>query len=153
MENELFPMGTELLEFQLLLASWNKTNMKNIFPGNIESVTIQQFHILMMIEKGGLHTISQMSEFIGLSKSGLSLSISRMVQEGYLRKEFPVGDEDGRKVYFFVSQKGEKAIADIMERYTLCFQKFYDSLIEEKQEDLKMGITLLKRVYRQEEKK
>jgi len=151
-EDESFSMGRKMLEFQFQLAAWNKANLKKVFFGNKENITIQQFHILMMIENGGLRTISEMSEFFGLSKSGLSLSVSKMVKDGYLRKEFPVGRQDGRKVYFFASERGQKAIADIMERYMVCFQKFYDSISKEKQEDLEMGITLLKRVYHQEEK-
>lgn len=113
---------------------WGRIHLDQVFSSNGKGdegkFTIQQFHILMHISKMGLNTVSDISNAMCLSKSSTSLSITKLVDKGFLKKEPPSANDDGRKIYFHLTEKGhtamkvtESALMDIASAY---FDSFND---------------------------
>lgn len=95
------------------LAYWSRLHLVEVFStngkGEETKLTTQQFHSLICIRDFGLNTVSLISEALCLSKSSASLSIAKMVEKGYLKKECPTKDDDGRKIYLHLTEKGHSA--------------------------------------------
>ncbi|WP_313528615.1 MarR family winged helix-turn-helix transcriptional regulator [Anaerotignum sp.] len=103
-----------LITLNINLVCWSRVHLEQVFStngkGEEEKLTVQQFHILLHIRDFGLNTVSDISDFFCLSKSSISLSISKLVVKGYLKKESPIKGDDGRKIYFYLTEKGNEAV-------------------------------------------
>ena len=101
-------LAKKLLDFQIQWGQWNKNMVGQVFNVNGKNniyLTFQQFIILMLVHKMDINTVSQMANLLNLSKSSLSLTLSKMEQENLLKKiPAPKGD-DGRKVYLCITDR------------------------------------------------
>lgn len=143
-------LAEKLFEFNLKLSNWDSSTYSKEFNRNGKGkycLSVRQFHILFITYKFGFSTVSQYQNIMNISKSSLSLTVSKLVEEGYLRREQPQEDDDGRKVYIYITDKGKAAADEVLERIMDLFCRFYDSLDEQKQEDLKIGIEKLNHVF------
>lgn len=116
-------LAKKMLDFQIQWGQWHKNMVNQIFNINGKSnidLTIQQFIILMLIHKMDINSVSQIAYLLNLSKSSISLTLSKMEKEDLLQKvPAPKGD-DGRKVYLYITEKGISALEE-REQKTLQF--------------------------------
>lgn len=110
------------------------------------NLTLQQFIILMLVHKMDITSVSQMAYLLNLSKSSLSLTLSKMEKENLLQKIPAPKGEDGRRVYLCVTQKGISALEEREQKTLQFFVDYCDSLSQQQREDLQMGIEKLSHV-------
>lgn len=142
-------LAKKMLDFQLQWGQWNKNMVNQVFNINGKSnidLTIQQFIILMLIHKMNINTISQMAYLLNLSKSSLSLTLSKMEKEDLLQKTPAPKGEDGRKVYLSVTEKGAAALEEREQKTLQFFIEYCDSLSEKQRKDLEIGIEKLSHI-------
>lgn len=116
-------LAKKMLDFQIQWGQWNKNVINQVFNINGKgdnNLTLQQFIILMLIHKMDITSVSQMACLLNLSKSSLSLTLSKMEKEDLLQKTPAPKGDDGRKVYLCVTQKGISALEE-REQKTLQF--------------------------------
>lgn len=150
MGEDVKELGKIIMEFNFEIARWNTCNYKKEFNVNgkgINRLTSRQFDILLVLYKQGYSTVSQFENMINISKSSISLTLAKLVKEGYLRREQPEGMGDGRKVYFYITEKGMQVVEEVRERVIEMFCDFYESLNQVQKKDLKIGIEKLKSVF------
>ena len=87
-----------------------------------------------------------MACLLNLSKSSLSLTLSKMEKENLLQKMPPPKGDDGRKVYLCVTQKGISALEEREQKTLQFFVEYCDSLSQQQREDLQIGIEKLSHV-------
>lgn len=143
-------LAEKLFAFNFQLAHWNSCYYNKEFNVNGRSglsLTARQFGLLLMTDKMGVATVTQFEEILGLSKSSLSLTISKLEREGYLQKEQHKNAEDGRKVFFSLTEKGKAELDRVNQRMIQIFEAFYNSLNSRQKRDLKIGIEKLDGVF------
>lgn len=143
-------LAAQIINFNFGFIQWSKNSFDNNFNINGKnnfSLTVRQFHILAVIHGWGVTTVSEMVEFTGISKSSLSLTITKLQKGGYVIKECHRSKDDGRKVYLSITPKGLEAVREANKRFMQSFYVFYKSLSDEKREDLKEGINKLNNVF------
>lgn len=122
-----------------IISLMKRTN--NILKTSFNSVeeemqlTRNQCHLLVSIEKHKYNTVSKLEKFLNSSGSTVSITVSKLVKGGYLMKEYPSGDEDGRIVYIRVTPKGKeilKKMNEIMKKIFVEFVSTYDVISREK---------------------
>lgn len=109
--------GKEIAELFIRLNTnlvyWSRLHLVEVFStngkGDETKLTTQQFHSLICIRDFGFNTVSLISEALCLSKSSASLSIAKMVEKGYIKKESATKNDDGRKIYLHLTEKGKAA--------------------------------------------
>lgn len=149
-KQEAIILARQMMEFNLKMAQWNKSYFYKNFNINGKGnspITLRQFHLLLMLHELKVDTLSQLADFFQLSKSSLSLTISKLVKEGYIRKEHPDSTDDGRKMYFYATPKGIEALEYVKNQIVETLSSYYEQLDEEKKEDLKIGLDRLGNVY------
>lgn len=128
-------LAKKMLDFQIQWGQWHKNMVNQIFNINGKSnidLTIQQFIILMLIHKMDINSVSQIAYLLNLSKSSISLTLSKMEKEDLLQKvPAPKGD-DGRKVYLYITEKGISALEEREQKTLQFFTKYCESLSNEK---------------------
>lgn len=148
--NDTRELAMKLMDFNFKLGHWKTKNYNKEFningKGN-HDITTRQFSILFLVSKMGLSTITNVEEAFNISKSSLSLTVSKLVEEGYLRKERPKEDDDKRKTYFMITDKGQKSLDEVTERIIEMFNAFYLSLDLQQMDNLKQGIELLDGIF------
>lgn len=142
-------LAKKMLDFQLQWGQWNKNMVNQVFningKNNID-LTIQQFIILMLIHKMNINTISQMAYLLNLSKSSLSLTLSKMEKEDLLQKTPAPKGEDGRKIYLSVTEKGVAALEEREQKTLQFFIEYCDGLSEQQKQDLEISIEKLSQI-------
>lgn len=122
-----------------IIAFLKRTN--NLLKKNLCSFTDEikltrnQCHLLVSIEKHKYNTISKLEKFLNSSGSTVSITVSKLVKGGYLIKEYPSGDEDGRVVYIKLTPKGKEVLEkmnEIMKKILVEFVSTYDVSSREK---------------------
>lgn len=143
-------LAGKLLEFMLKFGQWSSFNYNNQFNKNGKSnicLTQRQYSILFLMQKLGISTVSEFESITCISKSSLSLTLSKLVEEGYITKKSPSSEDDGRKVYFCIAEKGVEAYEDSCKRVEEMFENLYKSLTDSQKLDLKEGIEKLNNVF------
>lgn len=143
-------LAEKLLEFNLKLSCWQTMNYGKEFNVNGKNdlpLTRRQFEILILAYKLELSTVSEIEDVLKISKSSLSLTIGKLVEDGYLRKESYEDKEDKRKVHIYITEKGIDVLYEAYERVILMFKKFYETLDEKQKEDLVIGIERLGNIF------
>jgi len=82
-------LAYKVLNLRIKLGRWMASNYECNFNKNGKSnspLTSRQYDILVAVNEWNLHTISEMNKLIILSKSSLSITLNKMVQEGYLTR-------------------------------------------------------------------
>ena len=85
-------------------------NFKN---RSYKNISLRQFRILYLLKYNEKLTVSEIADSFFISKSSLSITISRMVNDGLIEKTPPSKGQDGRKVYIVLTEKGEEIIDEI----------------------------------------
>jgi DNA-binding MarR family transcriptional regulator len=95
--------------------------------------TQNQLHLLMCI-LGGLDTLTKLENHLGSSGSTLSIGVSKLVEKGYLYKEYPTAGQDGRKVFIRLTEKGKEVLsatrAAMNEQFLGYLKSFDDENVE-----------------------
>lgn len=101
----------------------------NKLPYNI---TVNQFQLLLCIGENKMDSISKLESHLGSSGSTLSIGVSKLVDKGYLKKEYPSSDDDGRKVYIRLTDNGREVLSAVNEAVRNRFKKYLSNLSDEK---------------------
>lgn len=144
-------LAKKMLEFQIQWGQWNKNMVNQVFNINGKNhinLTLQQFVILMLVHKMDIHSVSQMACLLNLSKSSLSLTLSKMEQEELLQKIPAPKGEDGRKIYLSITQKGVAALEEREQKTLQFYIEYCNSLSERQREDLEIGIEKLSHILK-----
>lgn len=140
----------QFLQFILSLKHWLQENYLREFningKGNC-NLTGRQFTILVIVHEFKCCTISDLEKELNVSSSSLSIVVSKLVKEGYLQRQYPSEEEDRRKTYISLTQKGMSVLIEAYERIITVFGDFYCKLDEQKQKDFKEGLEKLNAVF------
>lgn len=100
------------------MARWNKeyTSKEKVVKRVEElGLTHHQLEILgFLYGNPDLDTVSALSAELHISKGSLSLMLSKLQAGGFVQKKAARGEDDGRKVYVSLTEKGESAVKEIM---------------------------------------
>lgn len=100
------------------MARWNKeyTSKEKVVKRVEElGLTHHQLEILgFLYGNPELDTVSALSAELHISKGSLSLMLSKLQAGGFVQKKAARGEDDGRKVYVSLTEKGESAVKEIM---------------------------------------
>lgn len=136
--------GKEIAEhffnLKVHMAFWSKLHLEEVFSingkGEEAKLTMQQFQVLLCIRNLGINTVSEISSSFCLSKSSASLGIAKMVKKGYVIKEYPDKEDDGRKIYLSLTQKGLSALEITESNLMEIASSYFDSFDVEKKRAL-----------------
>lgn len=92
-------------------------------------ITKNQFHILYCIENFNYNTVSKLESFLNSSGSTVSITISKLVKDGYLYKDKST-ETDKRIVYIKLTGKGIEAIKKALDIMEKIFVNYIESLSE-----------------------
>ena len=95
---------------------------------------------LLFYEK---NTISDIAGFMGINKSTLSIIVAKMQKKGLIEKKLPDSDDDKRKLYLILTEKGHEQFKSLCDIAVQSFVEVYDSLSEEKKNITKESIDSL----------
>ena len=132
-------LAYKILDLRIKLGRWMASNYECNFNKNGKSnspLTSRQYDILVAVNEWNLHTISEMNKLIVLSKSSLSITLNKMVEEGYLTREQASDDDDKRKVYFNITEKGIKAYKDLDKVIVSAIEGYYNKLSDKQRKDV-----------------
>ena len=115
--------GKDIMCAMLDLASdigrWNKMNMSGcLINDRLQELGLTKHQMELMgflYANEGLDTVSAISAELGISKGSLSLMLTKLQKSGYVEKQSAKEDDDGRKVYISLTEKGRKAVEYTME--------------------------------------
>lgn len=107
------------------------------------SLTKNQFHLLVCIEKYKYNTISKLENFLNSSGSTISITISKLVKNGYVVKQYPLDNGDRRIVYINLTEKGRKAIKKMDKNLKNIFFNYVSDISEENRDYIEEGLDLL----------
>ncbi len=122
----------EFISLTMHMIAWNRTKLEKTCNVNGRSnegaLTIRQFHVMMYIHRTKAQTVSMIAAWFGISKSSMSIMLTKLEKLGYLYKEHTEDREDGRKVYFRLTDAGkmvlQKTEEQILENIEMCFSVF-----------------------------
>lgn len=106
-----------MLELAMDINRWNKqyttkTTLQNMMAEL--GLTPHQLEVLgFMYANPELNTVSQLAAELFISKGSLSLMLSKLQMAGFLKKQSARGEDDGRKVYVTLTEKGINAVKTI----------------------------------------
>ncbi len=144
------PLSVEILETIISTLNWASVNFSPFFNRNgnkCQSLTYNQFRILCNLYFFNNSAIPTLSHILGVSQSSLSTAIKSLTEYGYLKKERPRDGEDARKIYFYITEKGEYSVQQTMDKLYQVFIKIYDTLTEEAKENMHKGLECMYEVF------
>ncbi len=143
-ENEFSDLINQM---DISLMKFSKNILSSGFKKNSNSscnISERQFHILYMIKNRNINTTSTLAKFFDLSKSNISIIVSKLEALDCLRKIYDNDKKDGRNVFFEVTEKGneylELHISKLESERSIYFSKF---ITEEIQKEFYEIITLV----------
>lgn len=130
--------GKDIMVAMLELASdisrWNKQNMSGcLINDRLQEMglTKHQMELLgFLYANKGLNTVSAISAELGISKGSLSLMLTKLQKAGYVEKQSAKEDDDGRKVYISLTEKGCNAVMYTMEALVTTGAVAFDEMDE-----------------------
>lgn len=145
-------IAQELIALNTNIFLWNREHIEKSFNINGKTkegeLTLRQFHVLTFIKNGGMHTVSEISNWLNISKSSMSIMISKLEKNGYLRKEQADHTDDGRKMYFYLTTKGLTAVQEAEERVLEIVAACFSSLDTEKKKKFYAHLQELNRILK-----
>ncbi len=105
------------IQFFMSIKNFMKKNIECHYningKGNATGLTNEQMLILVNIQDLEPNcTVTKLTQEMFVSKSAISLNITKMEEKKYIKKAFPNENEDKRIVYIHLTSKGEKVIED-----------------------------------------
>lgn len=126
----------DLLKLGDSIARWNKRySLKERVVERIGEFGLTQHQLEIM---GFLHanpecnTISALSSEILISKGSLSLMLTKLSDAGFVEKKAAANQDDGRKVYLSLTEKGEAAVLEVMDLLVSNAATIFDEMDAEK---------------------
>lgn len=151
MQNEKnIEVCNKFLKFVFHLKCWMNANYMKKFNINGKgdfALTERQFEILITLKFLNNGTISDLEDKLHVTSSSLSTTISKMVKLGYIERTFPQGEEDRRKTYLNISEKGTKVIDDMRKTIIKAIDYFYESLKEDQKKSFSEGVDKLVQIF------
>ena len=106
--NEDIPkLINDLLSFNMRLGCIMRNKFNVNGKGQFE-ISMRQFQILLALRLNSIDSISGLEQLFNISKSSLSLTISKMEKSGFIHKEQLPDDKDKRTVHLKITSKGEE---------------------------------------------
>jgi len=102
----------------------------------------RQIKILITLSIFEKNTVSEMAKFMNISKSTLSIILAKMIKKGLVDRDIS-NDEDKRKSYFSITQKGVEQIKKLVNFAFESFNMVYESFSDEKKKNIREGINKL----------
>ncbi len=143
-------LAYKVLELRIKLGRWMTSNYDCNFNKNGKNklpLTSRQYDILVAVNEWNLHTISDMNKLIVLSKSSLSITLNKMVEEGYLVREQASKKEDKRKVYFNITEKGIEIYNELNKTIISAMSEFYNKLSDKQKKDIEACIESANKLF------
>ena len=145
--NEDIPkLINDLLSFNMRLGCIMRNKFNVNGKGQFE-LSMRQFQILLALRLNSIDSISGLEQLFNISKSSLSLTISKMEKSGFIHKEQLPDDKDKRTVHLKITSKGEEITKKFDEIICQSFTDFYKTLNEKQKENLKIGVNSLIKVF------
>ena len=145
--NEDIPkLINDLLSFNMRLGCIMRNKFNVNGKGQFE-ISMRQFQILLALRLNSIDSISGLEQLFNISKSSLSLTISKMEKSGFIHKEQFPDDKDKRTVHLKITSKGEEITKMFDEIICQSFTDFYKTLNEKQKENLKIGVNSLIKVF------
>lgn len=110
----------------------------------VEKFSSRQIDILIILFCMDINTVSEMAEFLKISKSTLSIIMNKLVARGLVTREYPDGG-DRRRVYFKISEKGKEIAKRMNRHYIDGLSKGYMSFNEEERGLFREGIACFRK--------
>ena len=131
-------LAKSLVELNMNILRWNREHIEKSFNINGKNrcgeLTMRQFHVLLLMQTTGIRTISDLSNWLNISKSSISIMVNRLRESGYLEKTQAGEGSDGRISYFRLTEKGisevYQAEEQLIENIAGCFSTFSEEAIE-----------------------
>ena len=141
----------DMIQLGVSIARWNKQHCsKEIVAKRFEELglTHHQIEVLgFMKNNPELQTVSEIAAELCISKGSLSLMLSKLQQGGFVQKTSAKGNDDGRKVYIALTEKGEAALDEIMELLLDNASQLFAELDAERREQIYEKIQELKDLF------
>ncbi|MFT9495591.1 MarR family winged helix-turn-helix transcriptional regulator [Anaerosolibacter sp.] len=117
-------------------------NISHVMMKELESkhLTMHQVFIMKMIKKHPKANLTTLCNHLNLAKSSLSLTVNKLVDEGYVKRI--ENQEDRRNIYFDISDEGKKMFNEMREKSRKIFGGLIDGL--ESDELMEIEVQLLK---------
>ena len=147
--DEVSAMAVYLYLFFICFAEYYESILKERIKINYDfkALTRNRYNILHCIEYFGFDTVSKLEEYLCQSGSAVSIAVSKLVKEGYLYKEYPSGDEDGRIVYIRLTKKGFEIIDSAKKGAFEAFTMYFDEFSEEQRKNAIEALKCLSNVF------
>ncbi|MEA4816549.1 MAG: MarR family transcriptional regulator [Lachnospiraceae bacterium] len=145
----------KLVKFKINVSKWLGKNAINMFEldKNKNSLSERQFLILAHLDVFNQLTISQFEKMFHISKSSISLTISKLELNGYVKKEKGSLEEDGRKVYICLTDTGKAIVDEINLKFENFFNDFFGRLTKPQRKKLILAIDIFNSILNEEEQK
>ena len=113
----------------------------------------RQYKILFTMHVLKINTVSEIAKGFKQSTATISIIMSKLVDSGYLQKEYPSKSDDKRKVFFYITEKGNEALQTLSDEIIIGIEYFYKNFTKQQSEKFDAGLTDLEKIfYFQEEK-
>lgn len=140
-----------LLELATDISRWNKMNLSGCaVNGYVQQagLTKNQMELLgFLYGNERLNTVSALAAELMISKGSLSLMLTKLKRLGFVAKDAPVGDDDGRKVYISLTQKGREAVEGMMDVILENGARAFDDMNEENRTSFFHKVEELKEIF------
>jgi DNA-binding MarR family transcriptional regulator len=110
-------------------------------------LTERQFEILAILKFLNNGTISDLEDKLHITSSSLSTTITKMVKLGYIDRTFPQDEEDRRKTYLNITEKGVNIIDDMYKEIMQAIEYFYEALCDDQKRSFSEGVDKLAQIF------
>ncbi len=141
----------EFAEFLFTITIQMSNLINRVFRSNFisaDNMSFGQFHILNNIALSQTKTVGDLAQTLGVSQSTISTTVSGLVKEGYLYKKRANKGEDGRKIYFYITEKGAEEMQLIYDKMLYVFENYFNSLSDKLKKSLFEGVSILYRLFK-----
>lgn len=144
-------LAKQLMIFHMKFLQWNISHYNKEFNINGKSkypLTARQYSLLFLIDTMEGLTVSDIERVMDLSKSSISITLAKLVDEGFIEKKQE--GRDRRRVNLGLTGKGKKELISVNERIEDMFYNSFHTLTQEKRRDLAIGIEKMTNVFKED---
>jgi len=152
---DVHELTKKLVNFKINVSKWLSKNTVNMFGFDKDASLLseRQFLILAHLDTFNQLTISQFEKIFHISKSSISLTISKLESDGYVKKYKGPPEEDGRKVYICLTDKGKAIVDEINLKFENFFNNFFSKLAKPQRKKLILAMDIFNSILNEEEQK
>jgi DNA-binding MarR family transcriptional regulator len=104
-------------------------------------LTVHQVFIMKTIQKNAETNLTSLCKLLGLSKGALSLTINKLVKEGYVSRT--EHSDDRRNVRIMLTKRGEDILHETGEKYRQIFYSLTSALTQGELSEIKENLKKL----------